>query len=251
MNVIQRVGLRKLNLISDECAENEKQQEMEIGFPTDVKHVAHIGWDGPSVTSPSWMNEFRTTPGFSSAPLGLPGDTNGDGSVRSVVSEGSSRRGAQTPTFQSSPAGDLPELPKSSRRHSTGSSTDSPTKSRSDKSSRGPKRASKGSARDPADPLRKLQDSSLGAGPESPRKSKLPDIPKKSRRKKSKDSSVGGSSRSSRSKAQAQAEAEAQLPTYEAPFSDPGSGTVSMFKNMDLHRTSDLGSSREGVAKEI
>lgn len=64
---------------------------------------------------------------------------------------------------------------------------------------------------------------------------------------------MGGSSRSSRSKAQAQAEAEAeaQLPTYEAPFSDPGSGTVSMFKNMDLHRTSDLGSSREGVAKEI
>ncbi|XP_056170879.1 CRIB domain-containing protein RIC7-like [Syzygium oleosum] len=238
-------GLRYISQIF----ENEKQQEMEIGFPTDVKHVAHIGWDGPSVTSPSWMNEFRTTPGFSSAPLGLPGDTNGDSSVRSVVSEGSSRRGAQTPTFPSSPARDLPELPKSSRRHSTGSSTDSPTKSRSDKSSRGPRRASKGSARDTADPLRKLQDSSLGAGPESPRKSKLPDIPKKSRRKKSKDSSMGGSSRSSRSKAQAQA--EAQLPTYEAPFSDPGSGTVSMFKNMDLHRTSDLGSSREGVAKEI
>ena len=28
---------------------------MEIGFPTDVKHVAHIGWDGPSVHSPSWV----------------------------------------------------------------------------------------------------------------------------------------------------------------------------------------------------
>ncbi|KAL3717303.1 CRIB domain-containing protein RIC7 [Eucalyptus grandis] len=240
-------GLRYISQIF----ENEKEQEMEIGFPTDVKHVAHIGWDGPSVTSPGWMNEFRTAPGVSSAPLGVPGDTNGDGSVRSVGSEDSSRRGTQTPTFPSSPARDLPELPKSSRRHSTGIPTDSPTKSRSDKSSRGSRRASKGSpARDPSDPVRKLQDSSPGAGSESPRKSKLPDIPKKSRRKKSKESSsVGGSSRSStRSKAQAQAEAEP--PTYGAPFSDPGSGTVSMFKNMDLHRTSDLGSSREGGDKE-
>lgn len=36
-------------------ADNEKEPEMEIGFPTDVKHVAHIGWDGPSVHSPSWV----------------------------------------------------------------------------------------------------------------------------------------------------------------------------------------------------
>lgn len=28
---------------------------MQIGFPTDVKHVAHIGWDGPTVDSPSWV----------------------------------------------------------------------------------------------------------------------------------------------------------------------------------------------------
>ena len=28
---------------------------MQIGYPTDVKHVAHIGWDGPSVGSPSWV----------------------------------------------------------------------------------------------------------------------------------------------------------------------------------------------------
>ncbi|KAG0454146.1 hypothetical protein HPP92_025450 [Vanilla planifolia] len=35
---------------------------MQIGYPTDVKHVAHIGWDGPSVHNPSWMNEFRSAP---------------------------------------------------------------------------------------------------------------------------------------------------------------------------------------------
>lgn len=34
----------------------EKDQEIQIGFPTDVKHVAHIGWDGPSANStPSWV----------------------------------------------------------------------------------------------------------------------------------------------------------------------------------------------------
>nr|CAB3480211.1 unnamed protein product [Digitaria exilis]CAB3482337.1 unnamed protein product [Digitaria exilis] len=33
-----------------------KEHQMEIGHPTDVKHVAHIGWDSPtgSAASPSW-----------------------------------------------------------------------------------------------------------------------------------------------------------------------------------------------------
>ncbi|XP_042491405.1 CRIB domain-containing protein RIC4-like [Macadamia integrifolia] len=32
--------------------------EMEIGFPTDVKHVTHIGWDGSETTNPlkGWDN---------------------------------------------------------------------------------------------------------------------------------------------------------------------------------------------------
>lgn len=37
---------------------DQKNNDMQIGFPTDVKHVAHIGWDGPSVTSPSWVIIF-------------------------------------------------------------------------------------------------------------------------------------------------------------------------------------------------
>lgn len=37
-------------------ADEGKEPEMDIGFPTDVKHVAHIGWDGPSVDTPSWVN---------------------------------------------------------------------------------------------------------------------------------------------------------------------------------------------------
>jgi hypothetical protein len=35
-----------------------KEHQMEIGYPTDVKHVAHIGWDSPtgSAASPSWVH---------------------------------------------------------------------------------------------------------------------------------------------------------------------------------------------------
>ncbi|KAE8724415.1 CRIB domain-containing protein RIC10 [Hibiscus syriacus] len=39
-----------------------KEREMEIGHPTDVKHVAHIGLDHSSAVAPSWMNEFKTSP---------------------------------------------------------------------------------------------------------------------------------------------------------------------------------------------
>ncbi|KAK4804679.1 hypothetical protein SAY86_004496 [Trapa natans] len=44
-----------------------KETEIEIGCPTDVKHVAHIGWDGPSGSGPTWMNEFKAAPEFSSS----------------------------------------------------------------------------------------------------------------------------------------------------------------------------------------
>ncbi|CAA7410490.1 unnamed protein product [Spirodela intermedia] len=50
-------GLRHISHIFD-----AKEQEMQIGYPTDVKHVAHIGWDGASLNSPSWMNEFHSAP---------------------------------------------------------------------------------------------------------------------------------------------------------------------------------------------
>ncbi|XP_006649151.1 CRIB domain-containing protein RIC7-like [Oryza brachyantha] len=52
-------GLRYISQIFD-----AKEPEMQIGNPTDVKHVAHIGWDNASVTAPpSWMNEFKGTTG--------------------------------------------------------------------------------------------------------------------------------------------------------------------------------------------
>lgn len=43
----------------ENIADTEKEPEMQIGLPTDVKHVAHIGFDGPAVNSPSWVMKFR------------------------------------------------------------------------------------------------------------------------------------------------------------------------------------------------
>ncbi|OEL36975.1 hypothetical protein BAE44_0001998 [Dichanthelium oligosanthes] len=43
-----------------------KEHEMEIGYPTDVKHVAHIGWDSAGNASPSWMNDIMGSREFSS-----------------------------------------------------------------------------------------------------------------------------------------------------------------------------------------
>ncbi|KAK9671359.1 hypothetical protein RND81_12G024700 [Saponaria officinalis] len=31
--------------------ENDENDEMEIGYPTDVKHLTHIGWDGSTTVS--------------------------------------------------------------------------------------------------------------------------------------------------------------------------------------------------------
>lgn len=46
-----------------------RNNDLDIGYPTDVKHVAHIGWDGPSINGPGWMDEVRPGPDYSSAPL--------------------------------------------------------------------------------------------------------------------------------------------------------------------------------------
>ncbi|XP_066381606.1 CRIB domain-containing protein RIC10-like [Miscanthus floridulus] len=36
----------------------QREHEIEIGYPTDVRHVSHVGL-GASDSCPSWMNEFR------------------------------------------------------------------------------------------------------------------------------------------------------------------------------------------------
>lgn len=52
-SAVEKYGLTKKKKMS--FFADEKEPEMQIGYPTDVKHVAHIGWDGPSADSPSWV----------------------------------------------------------------------------------------------------------------------------------------------------------------------------------------------------
>ncbi|XP_062109361.1 CRIB domain-containing protein RIC7 [Humulus lupulus] len=179
-------GLRYISQIFD-----EKEEEIQIGFPTDVKHVAHIGWDGPSANNgPSWMSEFRTPTEVSSGPLEATGPMN-------------SQQGTQDPLTQN-------ENTKSRRHHSSnlgGSEASSPTKrgpssegkhsrrrrSTTDASASSPARDSSGSSRH----SRRQHKSNLGvdsAGQDQPA------IPRSSRRKKGSSSTEGSSTRSSRSK---------------------------------------------------
>ncbi|KAI4338987.1 hypothetical protein MLD38_023980 [Melastoma candidum] len=172
---------------------------MMIGNPTDVKHIAHIGWDGLPVTSPGWVWSHDGVQVIAAPfrPLdAIDKDMFKDDSVSKHGSEGSSRGGDRSQSCQGSPARELPDLPKSTRRNSsTGTSGDSPTKAKSE-GVRLPRKSSKGTTgKDPTDGSKRLSEDGNGEA-DSPTRRQHPEIPKKSRRKKSKDSG-GGSTRSS------------------------------------------------------
>ncbi|XP_011083045.1 CRIB domain-containing protein RIC6 [Sesamum indicum] len=177
-------GLRYISQIFDE----EKEQDMQIGLPTDVKHVAHIGWDGPKVDSPSWMKEFKSSNGgFQSAPLAPPIESRQDDSEIQWVSEDSKR--GQKPT-NSAPGKDHPELPKTSRRnHSSNdqnnSNHDSSPKKKDSSSKSRPRRSKEQLSSSEGGSKAAGQQQEAGSASPGPN---LPDAPKKTRRKKSKES---------------------------------------------------------------
>ncbi|KAF8391498.1 hypothetical protein HHK36_023803 [Tetracentron sinense] len=114
-----------------------KEREMEIGYPTDVKHVAHIGWDSHSANAPSWMNEFKTASDFSTTsltniseprdPSYLPVST-----WSSLDFEQTMGRQPISEMFKDSPPPtDLPKVPKKHKRKKTKSASASSPKSSS------------------------------------------------------------------------------------------------------------------------
>ncbi|KAK3121160.1 hypothetical protein QOZ80_8BG0647330 [Eleusine coracana subsp. coracana] len=126
-----------------------KEHQMEIGYPTDVKHVAHIGWDSPtgSAASPSWMNDMNGSPDFSSLSSIGPSartswasqdfDEPRDISPFGIFPENTSHESNSYP--------DIPKPPRKSRRKK--SSNDSPRASaRSSRTSRSRSKASLSSA---------------------------------------------------------------------------------------------------------
>ncbi|XP_045819915.1 CRIB domain-containing protein RIC6 [Trifolium pratense] len=187
-------GLRYISQIF----ESEKEQEIQIGCPTDVKHVAHIGWDGPSVNSPSWMNEFKTAPGFASAPMTLTGDTQSKAQDNNVkwVSEDTKRRSSRSVTQ----GRDLPELPKSSRRQTN--TIDSPTRGKTRQSRKTSSNRPSNLKDSPDESKQELIMSNDSGELLLDGGSQAQNIPRKTRRKKSKDkdSSSGSSYVSSSSK---------------------------------------------------
>ncbi|XP_039131217.1 CRIB domain-containing protein RIC10-like [Dioscorea cayenensis subsp. rotundata] len=106
-----------------------KEHEMEIGYPTDVRHVAHIGWDSGSTNAPSWMNEFRTASDLASPALGLSRETSW------ASQDFDQPRGLQqqpSGMFADGPRPEIPKAPKKTKRKkSKSSSPNSSTRSTS------------------------------------------------------------------------------------------------------------------------
>ncbi|VFQ59722.1 unnamed protein product [Cuscuta campestris] len=169
-------GLRYISQIFDE----EKEAEIQIGFPTDVKHVAHIGWDGPSAAdNPAWMQGFNGA--LKSAPLGSPppADSKDNPEIK-WVSEDTRGRGGRSGSREAA------DGQKSSGRH--------PSSGENDGGASGSPKSSK--------PRQSRRHKSAADGTKSAATaasdSSVPDVAKKSRRKKSKDFTADSCSRSSR-----------------------------------------------------
>ncbi|CAA7388876.1 unnamed protein product [Spirodela intermedia] len=201
-------GLRYISQIFD-----SKEQEMQIGYPTDVKHVAHIGWDGPSVNPPSWMNEFRSAP---LSTLGTEAMTD-QAPARFSSQDLDSGHGG----FHDSPLRELPDqlAPNPRRQASAGSAVDSSSQSPAvPKHSRRNKSATGMPIDSPARELpltrRNGANSALSTPTDSPT-GDLPSIPKIARKKKTRTGTAGavgggGSTRSAKLKAQATSSDDAE-----------------------------------------
>ncbi|CAL0320703.1 unnamed protein product [Lupinus luteus] len=108
-----------------------KEREMEVGHPTDVKHVAHIGLDGLSGSGPSWMDDYET--GDFSTSLGNLGGVRDPNPMDMHTSWSSqdfeeSRGKKPTPnTYKSIQSSGAPHVPKKSKRKKVKSSSSSET----------------------------------------------------------------------------------------------------------------------------
>ncbi|KAH1190933.1 CRIB domain-containing protein RIC1 [Glycine max] len=121
-----------------------KEREMEIGYPTDVKHVAHIGWDGPSGTGPSWMNDFKTAPDFSTSlgNLGELNDPNGMAVTASWSSQDFEESTGSQPAsniYKGIPSAGVSHASKKSKKKKTKSPSSSESLSASSRHSRATK----------------------------------------------------------------------------------------------------------------
>ncbi|KAK6154655.1 hypothetical protein DH2020_008903 [Rehmannia glutinosa] len=111
-----------------------KEREMEIGHPTDVKHVAHIGWEGPSGSAPTWMNEFRAGADFAATSIGNSGSALSPWSSQDFGE--STRQQSESEMFKDMGSTELPSIKKKEKRKKSKSKSTSSPKSISSYSSR-------------------------------------------------------------------------------------------------------------------
>ncbi|CAL1383308.1 unnamed protein product [Linum trigynum] len=175
-------GLRYISQIFDE----EKEAEMQIGNPTDVKHVAHIGWDGNNDSPPTWMTEFKGQSG-SSSPNGNRDLNNSSSSLQSIPEE---HKSATTSPRRNGTVPPSEQQTKSSRRRSSGNGE---VENKQHKQTR---KASRNTNRE-------VQNQADGASKSTSRSSskdgdvnKVEDAHKKSGRRKKSKELVGASSKS-------------------------------------------------------
>ncbi|KAG4983697.1 hypothetical protein AAZX31_10G172300 [Glycine max] len=113
-------GLRYISQIFDE----EDEKEIQIGFPTDVKHLAHIGAENAKASQPSWLSEFKE---LSEGGTVTKGTSEGDASGiveddANSKGEGSRRSRKSRPRSTESQSSMTPDICKPSRRHHSESS---------------------------------------------------------------------------------------------------------------------------------
>ncbi|XP_054805797.1 CRIB domain-containing protein RIC10 [Prosopis cineraria] len=190
-------GLRYISQIFDE----KEVDDIQIGFPTDVKHVAHIGMDGPSASTPTWMNEFKTASEVSQpAPAEAP--------VNPVKTPGDSKTSKDSKQVK--------HIPKSRHGSLESNNVDSPTRGSSD----GSKHARRHRSLDPSSEFSVRDSSSSGSRQSRKARSSNPgsdsQAASKPRRRKTKTASVDGSERSSRRSSKGDSMTDISLPDLDA-----------------------------------
>ncbi|XP_073224182.1 uncharacterized protein [Cicer arietinum] len=159
-------GLRYISQIFDE----EDDKEIQIGFPTDVKHLAHIGCEDAKANAPSWMTEFTCEDS------GNNSDTN---SIKGDGKKSHNRRSRQRSSDSQSSTNSPPReeaTSKTSRRHHSSESSRKQRQSTEEEDSNKPpttksshRRKSKTTTSEDKD---KDKDSSTKKGPRTRRSSK-------------------------------------------------------------------------------
>ncbi|KMZ64737.1 CRIB domain-containing protein RIC7 [Zostera marina] len=150
MNLKMKGLLKGLRYISHIFEPAEKEQEMQIGNPTDVKHVAHIGSDGPATNPPAWMDEYKSETNTEPTRKHSSQDSKPSRRNRSVVdspegskpsrrNHGATRTGSSESSFKINNNGEN-DAPKQNRRHA---------KSKGDQDGTKPSRRKKNSKESP------------------------------------------------------------------------------------------------------